>query len=109
MPPRGEVRCGDAAKNVNVYGTTLRTYDPQHDVWLVQWTDPVTQTFFTMTGRKEGNDIVQLGKGTGDNLIRWSFREITPDAFFWRGEISADQGASWRTNVEFRARRTGPA
>ncbi|MGB0087608.1 MAG: SRPBCC family protein [Rhodomicrobiaceae bacterium] len=29
-------------------------------------------------------------------------------AFFWRGEISTDQGASWRTNVEFRARRTGP-
>jgi hypothetical protein len=58
-----------------------------------------------MIGRKEGDNVVQLGKGTGDNLIRWSFREISPDAFLWSGEISSDQGKTWRTNVEFKARR----
>jgi hypothetical protein len=105
VPPRGPDRSGDAAQNVNSYGTTLRTYDPTLDAWHIQWTDPVTQTFFKMVGRKEGDNVVQLGKGTGDNLIRWSFREISPDAFLWSGEISSDQGKTWRTNVEFKARR----
>ena len=35
---------GDAAANVNSYGTTLRIYDPRIDAWQIQWTDPVTQT-----------------------------------------------------------------
>ena len=105
VPPRGAGRQGVAADNANSYGTTLRTYDPKLDAWHVQWTDPVTQAFFTMTGRREGRDIVQLGTIAGGNRLRWSFREIEADAFLWRGEISADDGTTWRTNVEFRARR----
>lgn len=105
VPPRGPQRRGDPAANVNVYGTTLRVYDPAIDAWHVQWTDPVTQTYLTMTGRREGDAIVQLGKAAGGEPIRWSFSEITPASFRWRGEISADGGASWRLNVEFLARR----
>jgi hypothetical protein len=105
VPPRGSARHGDAPGNANSYGTTLRTYDPGLGAWHVQWTDPVTQSFLTMIGRREGDDIVQLGHGTGDSRIRWSFREITPNAFLWRGEVSADGGTTWRINVEFRARR----
>jgi hypothetical protein len=105
VPPRGAARTGDAAANVNSYGTTLRVYDPRIDAWHIQWTDPVTQTYLSMIGRKEGSDIVQLGKSPDGNLIRWSFSEITPDSFRWRGEISADDGATWRLQVEFLARR----
>ena len=105
VPPRGPDRQGDAAANVHSYGTTLRTYDPKADAWHIQWTDPVTQNFLSMIGRKQGDDIVQLGKGIGDDRIRWSFREITSNAFLWRGETSTDGGATWRINVEFRARR----
>jgi len=105
VPPRGELRHGDAAANVNSYGTTLRVYDPRIDAWQIQWTDPVTQNFLHMIGRKQGDDIVQLGTRPDGNLIRWSFSEITPDSVRWRGELSADQGASWRLNVEFTARR----
>ena len=107
VPPRG-ARAGDAAANTNFYGTTLRTYDPRIDAWHIQWTDPVSQTYLTMIGRKQGDDIVQLGKGAADTLVRWSFSEITPNAFRWRGEVSADAGATWRRNVEFLARRAGP-
>jgi hypothetical protein len=107
VPPRGAARAGDAAANVNSYGTTLRVYDPRIDAWHIQWTDPVTQTYFSMIGRKEGSDIVQLGKSPEGNLIRWSFSEITPHSFRWRGEVSADNGATWRLQVEFLARRRG--
>jgi hypothetical protein len=109
VPPRGAGRQGDAAANVNSYGTTLRTYDPGIDAWHIQWTDPVTQTYFTMIGRKEGDRIVQLGKSPDGSLIRWSFSDITSDSFLWRGEISADEGATWRVNVEFTAHRKGAA
>ena len=105
VPPRGKLRSGDAAANVNSYGTTLRVYDPDIDAWRIQWTDPVTQSFLQMIGRAEGAGIAQLGTRPDGQLMRWSFSEITQDSFFWRGELSADQGASWRTNVEFTATR----
>ena len=99
------MRRGDAAANVNSYGTTLRVYDPRIDAWQIQWTDPVTQNFLHMIGRQQGDNIVQLGTRPDGNLIRWSFSEITPNSFRWRGEISADNGASWRLQVDFSARR----
>jgi hypothetical protein len=105
VPPRGELRADDAAENVNSYGTTLRIYDPRIDAWHVQWSDPVTQNFLQMIGRAEGSDIVQLGTRPDGKLLRWSFSEITENSFLWRGEISADQGASWRLVTEFTARR----
>jgi hypothetical protein len=107
VPPRGELRRGDAAASANSYGTTLRVYDPSIDAWQIQWTDPVTQTFLRMIGRRQGDDIVQLGARPDGKLIRWSFTEITRHSFRWLGEISADEGATWHLNVEFSARRVG--
>ena len=109
MPPRGELRRGDAAANVNSYGTTLRVYDPGIDAWQIQWTDPVTQTFLGMIGRGQGDDIVQLGTRPDGTPVRWSFLQIMPDFFRWRGEVSPDQGGSWRLQVEFTARRIASA
>ncbi|HZC96797.1 MAG TPA: hypothetical protein VE267_11840 [Bradyrhizobium sp.] len=109
VPPRGElrreVRPGDAAARFNSYGTTLRIYDPDIDAWRIQWTDPVARRFLQMIGRAEGADIVQLGTHPDGRLIRWSFSEIKPDSFLWCGEVSADNGATWRVNTEFRAQR----
>jgi hypothetical protein len=106
VPPRGPGRAGDAATNVNSYGTTVRVYDPKIDAWHIHWLDPVTLSFFTMVGRKQGNDIVQLGKTPDGNLIRWSFSEITSNSFRWRGDVSENEGATWQLRVEFFARRT---
>jgi hypothetical protein len=105
VPPRGELRRGDAAANAASYGTTLRVYDPRIDAWQVQWSDPVTQTFLQMIGRAEGDGIVQLGTRADGQLVRWSFSEITENSFLWRGENSADGGVSWRLVTEFTARR----
>ena len=107
VPPRGPQRQGDAAANACYYGTTLRVYDPAIDAWHIHYTDPVSQAYVSQIGRKQGDDIVQEGKGAGGGLLRWRFSEITPDSFRWRGEISTDQGATWRRNVEFLARRMG--
>ena len=105
VPPRGPQRTSDAAANVHVFGTTLRVYDPRIDAWQIQWTDPVTQSYLRMVGRREGIDIVQHGENPEGNLIRWSFSQITQESFRWRGEVSVDNGATWRLDVEFLARR----
>jgi hypothetical protein len=105
VPARGSERTGDAAANVHVYGTTMRVYDPRMDAWQIQWTDPVTQSYLSMIGRRQDEDIVQLGKDADGQAIRWSFSEITPTSFLWRGEVSADGAKNWRTVLEFLARR----
>jgi hypothetical protein len=106
VPPRGESRHGHAAANINSYGTTLRVFDPRIDAWHIQWTDPVTQSCLRMVGRAQGDDIMQLGTTEDGRLARWCFLEIKSDSFLWRGESSADGGASWRVVTEFTARRT---
>jgi hypothetical protein len=104
VPKRGE-RHGDALANSNRYGTTLRVYDPRIDAWHIQWTEPVTQVYLSMIGRAHGDDIVQLGKIADGQTIRWGFYEITAGSFLWVGEVSADNEASWKRVVDFRARR----
>jgi hypothetical protein len=87
------------------YGTTLRVYDPGIDAWHILWSDPVRQYYARQIGRARGNDIVQEGKNDAGDAIRWSFTEITPNSFRWRGERAADGG--WRLQAEFFARRVG--
>ena len=106
VPPRGQ-RHDDAAGHAQSYGSTLRIYDSRDGSWQIQWTDPVMQNFLTMTGRKQGDDIIQLGRDNDGRTIRWSFSQITPRSFLWRGETSHDDGATWRRDLEFTATRVG--
>jgi hypothetical protein len=105
VPPRGALRQSDAAVNSNSFGTTLRIYDSRIDAWRIQWSDPVTLNFLSMIGRRHGDDIVQLGTNSDGQPVRWSFSDITAGSFTWRGETSLDNGANWRPDVEFLARR----
>jgi hypothetical protein len=97
----------------NWYGTTLRLYDPRLDAWHILWSDPAMQNYVRQIARARGNDVVQEGRielvEDGElrpgPLQRWSFSDIAPDSFHWRGEVSADDGATWRLVVEIFARR----
>lgn len=102
VPPRGQ-RNDDAAGQAQSYGSTLRIYDPRDGSWQIQWTDPVTLNFCTMTGHRDGADIVQLGRNASGEEIRWRFLQIAADSFLWRGETSTARG--WRRDVEFTATR----
>jgi hypothetical protein len=89
----------------NWYGTTLRVYDPAIDAWHIFWHNPPTQLFTRQIGRARGADIVQEGRHESGALLRWSFTRIESDSFRWLGEVSADNGANWRLQVEVLARR----
>jgi hypothetical protein len=87
------------------YGTTLRIYDTRLDAWHIIWSDPLRPYYARQIGRAQGSDIVQIGKDDDGTPTRWSFSEITPDTFRWRGERSPDGGATWRLQADFLCRR----
>ncbi len=107
LPPRKQRRDGMPPMPVagNWYGTTIRVYDPALDAWRIYWIDPATNYYRQQIGRKQGADIVQEGTTETGQLTRWSFTEITPTSFHWKGEASFDKGGSWRLLVEVFARR----
>lgn len=59
----------------------------------------------SLEGGAEGDRIVLRGRDGEGALIRWSFNEIEPDSFTWRGEVSRDEGMTWRLEEEHRMTR----
>src|SRR5579875_2560484 len=103
--PARRARQPGADRAAQFWGMTLRVYDPRTDTWRIAWSNPASQTYATMIGRRAGEDIVQDGRDADGNPVRWSFSEIAPASFRWRGEVSKDGGATWRLRSEFFARR----
>lgn len=85
------------------HGTTVRI--PRGDgSWDVVWITPVQRAVRNLQGVAEGERIVITG-ADGDRHLRWSFNDIAADSFVWRGEQSADGGASFRLAEEMRLTR----
>jgi hypothetical protein len=90
------------------YGTTLRIYDVALDAWHIIWSDPLRPYYARQIGRAWGADIVQVGTDGDGVMTRWSFSEITPDSFRWRGERSPDGGETFQLVADFAAYRARP-
>lgn len=103
--PRVAERTADTPKTNNMYGTTLRFWDPAIQAWHIRWFNPVTCHFEQQTGRRVGEEIVQVGARADGTPTRWRFTEITADSFHWIGEALNPDGQTWRLEGEFRARR----
>jgi len=101
--PRVSERTPATSKMNNMYGTTLRIWDPALGAWHIRWFNPVTNHFESQIGRRSGSDIVQVGARADGTATRWRFTEITPESFHWIGESLAWE----RTNVEDRGRVPG--
>jgi hypothetical protein len=87
------------------HGTTLRIYDPGRNSWHILWSDPLRQYYGRQLGRARAGGIVQDGTNDAGETTRWSFSDITPGSFRWRGERSPDGGATWQLQAEFVLRR----
>jgi hypothetical protein len=85
----------------DIYGTTLRVYDRENDVWHITWIEPNTLSFERLTGRQEGEDIVQEYQDDDGTRWQWCFTEIRDRSFRWLARSSGDDGASWQVRNEF--------
>jgi hypothetical protein len=102
--PQRSIRTPQTEKTCNMYGTTLRVWDASLKAWRITWINAVTCGRDELIGCWSGEDIVQVGARNG-TPIRWMFTEITPDSFRWTGEVLEADGATWRLEGEFLARR----
>ena len=102
-------RCSKRERSVdrenNMYGTTLRVWDAQVEAWRIRWINPVSGHEERQTGRKIGNDIVQVGARVDGTPTRWRFTEISAESFHWIGESLTNDGNTWKIEGEFLARR----
>ena len=103
--PRRSDRTADLDRKMNMYGTTLRVWDPTIQGWRITWRNPAGDHHQEQIGRWSGKDVVQIGVRPDGTPTRWSFTEITPDSFHWLGESLGPDGKTWKREGEFRARR----
>jgi hypothetical protein len=89
-------------------GTTIRFFDTALKQWRIVFISPQFNYVVTVQGRSEGNRIALRGVDADGAAIRWSFNDIKPDSFVWRGEKSHDGGKTWKLEEEHHMkRRTG--
>ena len=103
--PRREERRGDLDRSMNMYGTTLRSWDPALRAWRIAWTNPVSGHREEQVGRWDGADILQEGARADGTKTRWTFTDITADSFHWRGEAMYPNQQTWTLEGEFLAKR----
>jgi hypothetical protein len=103
--PRPADRAPGQDKTFNMYGTTLRVWEPSIQAWRITWINPVTGHREQQIGRSIGKEIVQVGARPDGTPTRWRFTEITADSFHWIGEALESDGQTWKLEGEFRARR----
>jgi hypothetical protein len=106
ITPARQDRGAAKAPSLDWYGTTLRVFDPESESWRALWWDPVSRYQIALEGRRQGNDVVQIGT-RGGWPIRWTFSEILGSSFHWQGHVLDIDGVSWRLEVDIRVRRAG--
>jgi hypothetical protein len=94
----------DGAKDRGI-GTSVRFFDTRSKVWRVTFVSPAYDALITVQGGAEGNRIVLRGTDDEGSSLRWSFNDITPNSFVWRGEKSRDGGKKWVLEEEHHMRR----
>jgi hypothetical protein len=100
VPPRSErkMTAGDYE-----YGTSLRFYDRDNDCWQSTWIGPMHCVVRTFVARRIDDSVVLETTEGALPKMRWSFTEISPDAFSWRNEIL--ENGDWRVQQTFEAER----
>lgn len=103
--PQPSERSADFDKSMNMYGTTLRVWEPSIQAWRITWINPAAEHREEQIGRRIGKDIVQLGIRSNGTPTKWTFTEITSNSFHWLGEALQIDGKTWMMEGEFRAKR----
>jgi len=86
-------------------GTTIRFFDTALKQWRIVFISPQFNYVVTVQGGLEGDRIVLRGVDVDGAPIRWSFNDIKPESFVWRGEKTHDDGKTWKLEEEHHMKR----
>jgi hypothetical protein len=96
-----EIWTSDAHDNEpKPFGTSIRFYDSKRQRWTEVWIYPTQGMTTIMSGGEVEGRIVLTGRDAAGAMLRWSFNDIQADSFVWRGELSNDEGKTWRLQGE---------
>jgi hypothetical protein len=98
------IETGVSEGHPEMYGTTVRFYDPKIDAWRSVWSNPSTGTMRTFIGHATPDGIAFEGEDSSGRQIRWVFSEIAEESFRWHAEREVTPG-KWHTYEELRAVR----
>lgn len=87
----------------------MRLYDAKAGQWNITWCSAVSGVPICLRGGQEGERIVLLGKDVDGSMLLWSFNDVSAERFIGRGEISKDNGLTWRIEQTINAQRSKPA
>jgi hypothetical protein len=90
-------------RELKMYGTTIRFYDAKAKSWRMIWIEPVRDAVADLKAERVGDEIVILGQTADGSPMRWTYSEIKPNSFHWRGEKFV--GNDWRAYEDLWARR----
>jgi len=105
MPPRADRGRPLSDPTMNMYGTTLRSWDASLQAWRIQWNNPARGHREEQVGNWNGENILQTGERADGTRTRWTFTEISADSFHWRGEALYPGKTDWVLEGEFVATR----
>ena len=94
-------------------GFSLRHYDRDSARWVLalNWPSPDRPSFYQLTGsfrHGRGEFFVSYRDTAGvDNLVRYTFSDITPVSLRWDDGVSRDGGKTWASSMIFEFSRTG--
>lgn len=101
IAPQRSLRNDQTSKIRNRYGSTIRMFDFETNTWTIHWFNPVSGAKDMLVAEVIGTDVVQHGKDSDGNLMRWLFTDITSESFRWYGERSMTGGTIWIKEAEF--------
>ena len=101
------IGCREGSKEVTLFGTTVRFYDPKIDAWRSTWLSPLKGLVQTFVARKVNDEIVLEGKTYEGYPEKWIFSQITPRSFRWQSEETHDDGKTWLLTEEMQIRKVG--
>ena len=90
------------------HGTTIRFYDPQISAWRSTWLEPFRGRVRRFIGKPTEDGCIVLVSVDDDPMERWSFNNIHPNEFLWRGEVWDATKGEWILEDEMQARRRSP-
>ena len=88
----------DQENEFHEYGTTIRTFNTRTNKWKAVWVGPVQNQFFVFD-IEDNIDQITLTLNNNPNLImRWSFFDISKNAFKWKSEVKMKEHDHWFMN-----------